>query len=209
MVNAALTVKTEPAAEPLSLATVKAHLRIDPADNTEDTLLTAIIKASREYCESKQRRAFCKTVYIGSLDCVPYEAYNGGIPFRLPIQPLKSITSIKIKQVEDDGTQTDITVPASQYETDLSRGLIRLRNNFYTTIYDKSKLPSFACFQVEFIAGADTAGDPVETIPARTLQAMLLIIGHWYEHREDASDGFKVETIPTAADALLQQGKVY
>ena len=71
-------------------------------------------------------------------------------------------------------------------------------------------MPSFSGLRIIYTAGLDTENETTpELIPARIIQSMLLIIGHWYEHREDATDGFEVKKIPMAADALLQQGKVY
>lgn len=38
--------------------------------------------------------------------------------------------------------------------------------------------------------------------------AMLLLIGHWYTHRETVTDGQAVE-VPFAVEALLQPHKIY
>lgn len=47
-----------------------------------------------------------------------------------------------------------------------------------------------------------------DTIPAETRQAVLLLVGHWYEHREAVSEGRLVEP-PYAVRALLEMGRVY
>jgi uncharacterized phage protein (predicted DNA packaging) len=39
-------------------------------------------------------------------------------------------------------------------------------------------------------------------------QAMLLLIGHWYEHREDVNIGNITTRIPMSAEALLWTGRV-
>jgi len=56
-----LTVLTAPAVEPLSLSEVKLHCRVDASD--EDTLLTALIVAAREYAEQLTGRAFITRTY--------------------------------------------------------------------------------------------------------------------------------------------------
>lgn len=49
-----------------------------------------------------------------------------------------------------------------------------------------------------------TTGYGVPTdVPAAIRQAMLLLIGHWYEHREAVSLGASAAALPMAVDALL------
>lgn len=51
-------VTSPPAAEPVTLDAVKAHLRINPGDTSEDTeILEPLISAAREYCELRTGRA--------------------------------------------------------------------------------------------------------------------------------------------------------
>jgi len=52
---------------------------------------------------------------------------------------------------------------------------------------------------VTFSAGYATAAD----VPAAIKQAMLLMVGFWYETREDATIGAAVHAIPLSADRLL------
>ena len=51
---------------------------------------------------------------------------------------------------------------------------------------------------VTFIAGETTAA----TVKKSWKQAMLLLIGHYYEHREEATDRL-LSKVPNAVDALL------
>ena len=48
----------------------------------------------------------------------------------------------------------------------------------------------------------------IGVVPQRSKQAMKLIIGHLYEHREEVSE-VKLERVPMAARALLDMNKVY
>lgn len=210
MQNFILTVKTAPTTEPVTLATVKKHLRLDEADTTEDALLENLIKAAREFCEAKQGRAYCLTDFTGTLDNVPFcEALSKAEVVKIPILPINKVNSVKI--IQTDGiTSTLFTVPASEYDVDKRRGLFKLNHRHRPSAYDTEKLSGFSGFIIDFTAGLDTENQTTpEIMPARTIQAMLLIIGHWFEHREDATDGFEVRTVPTAADALLQQERTY
>lgn len=52
-----------------------------------------------------------------------------------------------------------------------------------------------------------TVGYDSEDIPATVKQAILLLIGHWYQHREAADAGRN--EIPFGVGALLDMGRVY
>src|SRR5574337_601095 len=67
---ASLTVETPPAAEPVTLAQAKSFLRVEI--NTDDDLITSLIVAAREACETFTDRSFCIKGYRQSLDSFPY-----------------------------------------------------------------------------------------------------------------------------------------
>jgi len=48
----------------------------------------------------------------------------------------------------------------------------------------------------------------VNTIPQTIVQAMLMLIAHWYEHREAASE-LSIKNLPMAVDALLETEKIH
>jgi uncharacterized phiE125 gp8 family phage protein len=54
---------------------------------------------------------------------------------------------------------------------------------------------------VTYVAGYGPAGDDV---PAAIRHAMLLLIGHWYEHRESVVVGGNPVQVPLAVQALLR-----
>ncbi len=57
---------------------------------------------------------------------------------------------------------------------------------------------------VRFVAGYANAG----AVPQRIKQAMFLLIGHWYENRENSVVGTIVNKLPDAVDALLQSARL-
>jgi hypothetical protein len=71
-----------PLIEPVDLATVKLHLRIDTDD--EDTLITSLIAAAREDCEAFQNRAYINQTYELWLDSFPSKDY-----IEIPLPPLQ------------------------------------------------------------------------------------------------------------------------
>jgi uncharacterized phage protein (predicted DNA packaging) len=42
-----------------------------------------------------------------------------------------------------------------------------------------------------------------DPVPKAIEQAMLLLIGHWFEHREAVIDGWRPNTVPFTVDCLL------
>ena len=78
-----LTRETAPALEPVTLAEAKAHLRVDISD--DDDLITAIIKAAREYCEEYLDRTLVHTQWTMRMDAFPWE-------FKLPRPPMAPVS---------------------------------------------------------------------------------------------------------------------
>lgn len=185
-----LAITAEPAIEPISTVEAKKHLRVDFAD--DDTYIAALITAARRYCEKVQGRKYITQTLTYALDNIP----GVGTEITLPVLPIISFDSVTILQKNT----TAITVTASFYDTDLQGGKIVLNDDF-TTEYDADLLPIYNAFVITFKAGYGAAG---ANVLSEIKQAMLLIIGHLYEHREETSDGKEVKQIPLAAAALLQ-----
>ncbi|MGE5553301.1 MAG: head-tail connector protein [Betaproteobacteria bacterium] len=188
----ALVLITPPDVEPVTLQEAKAHLRIDGTE--EDALITALITAAREYCEACQSRAYLEQTWELVLDAFPKEAY-----IELPRPPLRSIVSVKY--IDKDGAET--TWDPTNYVVDTASQPGRLVLAYGKTWPAVTLRP--AGVRVQYKAGYGTAASAV---PARVRQAMLLLIGHWYEHRETVNIGNIVTEIPMAAEALLWQDRV-
>ena len=60
---------TAPAAEPLTLAEAKLHLRVD--DTADDALIGALITAARQHAEHDTRRALVTQTWKLALDASP------------------------------------------------------------------------------------------------------------------------------------------
>lgn len=101
------SVTVAPAAEPVSAAEAKAHLRI--ADTESDSLITSLIAAARQRVEEFTRRALVTQTRTAVWDCPP-----GGDELCLPGAPLASVTSVK--QYAPGGSAT--TVDAADYTVD-------------------------------------------------------------------------------------------
>ncbi len=188
----ALKLTTPPALEPVTLDEAKLHLRVDI--NYDDNLISGLIKSAREYCENFQNRAYYTQTLELTLDNFPSNNY-----IILPRPPLQSVTSIKYK--DSDGNET--TLDQSKYivDTDSEPGKVVLA-------YGES-WPSFTPYptgavKIQYVAGYDD----IASIPQMVKQAMLLLIGHWYENREATVAGTISREIEFAVHALLWPERV-
>ena len=62
--------------------------------------------------------------------------------------------------------------------------------------------------KVTYVAGSYGDGVTVDTCPASIEQAILLLVGHFYENRE-ASSALSLKNIPLGVDALLNPYRFY
>ena len=67
---ASLIIEKQPTAEPITLAQAKNFLRVSITD--DDELISALITAAREACETFTARSFCYKGYRQGLDSFPY-----------------------------------------------------------------------------------------------------------------------------------------
>lgn len=189
----ALKLVTAPATEPLTLTEAKTHLRVDGSD--DDTYITSLITVARKYCEGFQNRAYITQTYDLTLDAFPIN----NITLKPP--PIQSVTSIKYY----DTAGTEYTFDASNYivDTDSEPGRISLG---YLKTWPIITLQPINGVKIRFTAGY---GDAASSVPETVKQAMLLLIGHWYENREPVITGMSVSSeIEFTARALLSMDRV-
>lgn len=191
-----VNVKTAPTAEPLTLAETKVHLRVDSDITDQDTLISALIAAAREWAENHTRRSFVQRTLELRLDCFPGEIL-------LPRGPVVSVTSVKY--TDDSGTLQ--TVSASDYQTDLYSVPARICPVF-GTIWPVPGTGRLNAVVVEYEAGyAHSSGSPTDmadAVPSSIKSALKLMIGHWYENREAVSMANVIpQQVPLAVKHLL------
>ena len=178
---------TGPVIEPVTLAEAKAQCRVDISD--DDTLITTLIGDAREYCERIDWRAYLTQTYDLYLDEFPA---SGEI--RFPRPPLQSVTSVKY--TDENGVVA--TLASSTYIVDTISEPARLvlkSNQSWPTV----TLQQVNGVVVRFVAGWTQASD----VPRSIKRAMLLLIGHWYENREETTVGAVSRSIEFGVRALL------
>lgn len=190
-----IAVLTPPSSEPVSRSEAKAHLRVDSSD--DDTLIDALITAAREWVESYTGRALgLQTLQIS----MPWFLRR----IDLPRPPLRTVVSMTY--TDTDGAEQSLAV-GTYYRTvsdsDCQPAFLELLDN----VSLPSLYSSEVAVKIRFQAGYDTTGSPSDVVPKGLTQAMLLVIGDLYEHREARLDAETYDN-PTAR-ALLAPFKVY
>lgn len=190
-----IRVVTPPVAEPLSLSEAKDQIRVDQDFTDEDTYISTLITAAREYCEGRKNYALVEQTLDYWIDQFPCS----GIAIELPrATPLASIVSVLY--TDSDGTETEWD--ASNYRAVSGRTPGLLAPNYGV------EYPSFIpqngdAVKIRYVAGPP-ANSPAIPIPARYKLAMGLLVGHWYLNREATIIGFQHgEKMAIAVDDLL------
>lgn len=183
-----------PAVEPVTVAEMKRHLRVDIDD--DDGFIEGLIAAGRDYLEKVAWRAFITQTWRLSLDGWP-----AGDEIELPRPPLQSVTSIVYTDSDNNAT----TWAASNYivDTDSEPGRVVLA---YGASWPGVTLRPANPIQITYVAGY---GDDGSAVPVSYQQALKLLVGHWYENREATIAGTIAREIPLAVDSLLWLDRVF
>lgn len=182
----ALVLTAAPAAEPISVASAKAHLRIDADD--EDALIASLIAAARIFVERTLGLALITQGWSYFLDVWPRSTC-----VTLPISPVQAVGAVKLHDVAGGTTVLD----AESYAVDVVSAPARL--------VLKGAAPPVAtrelnAFEIAFTAGY---GDEAPDVPAPIRQALTLLVAHWFERREPVVLGVGAQEVPTTVAGLL------
>ena len=184
-----ISLVTAPTAEPVTLEEAKNHLRVDIT--ADDTLIESLILVARNVCEGINNHKFVTQTWDIFMDAFP-----GGNEFILPksLSPLASVTHIKY--TDEDSNQS--TFNSSNYAVDIysDPGRIKLMND---ANWPSDTLYEINAVEIRVVVGY---GDDAD-VPQEYKQAILLLLGHWYENREQVTVGEMAREIPMGVEALL------
>jgi len=182
-------IQTAPNAEPIDLEFTKNHLRVDTTD--DDTYIETLITVARRTAEQISNHKMITQTWDIKMDSFP-----GSTTIKLPksLSPLESVTHVKYTD-EDD---SESTFGSSNYVVDTysDPGRIKLSDN---TNWPSDTLTELNGVEIRVVVGY---GDP-DDVPMEMKQAILLIVGHLYENREDVTVGEVAREIPMGAVTLL------
>ena len=188
-----LKLVTPPAAEPVSVAELKAHMRVEISD--DDTLIGQYGKTARIWCEDFTRRQFVTATWRLTLEDFPW-----GDRIELPRPPLQSVTSLTY--VDDNGTTQTYDALSYRLITDEEPG-------YLLPVYN-GDWPSYRAdvdaIKVTYVAGYGLA----VAVPENLKTAIKLLTAHFYEHREPViGTGAVPQELPMSVKALLYPERVH
>lgn len=176
-----------PASEPLTLAEAKAYLRID--HDAEDGLVASLITAARATVEALTRRVLVTQSWRITRDAWPA---SGLIP--APVNPLRTLEAATV--IDAEGVAQ--TLPLSAFLLDTTRlpGLIRIDGG---AVQPPGR--PLAGIALDITAGHGAAAE----VPAPLIEAVRLVLGHFYEHRAETGPS---APFPAQLDALVAPFRV-
>lgn len=178
-----------PVIEPVTLAEAKVHCRVDVDE--DDTLLASLIAVAREHLErmSRPRVAMTAQRWLHVADEWPTSD-------TIELRPYPLLSVAEVRYTDDDGVETTIASTEYQVDTYSTPGRLRMLNG-----WPSATLAPLNGLQIEFMAGY---GEDVLSPPMALRQAVLLLVGHWYENRELAlTTGAIPKELPFAVRALF------
>lgn len=191
----ALTQIQEPSVEPVTLEEAKTHLRVDTT--ADDAYITALITAARQITEERTSRALITQTWDQIIDDFPM-----GSTIRLLKPNLQSVMDMYYT----DSSEQEHTVDPSIYDVDTNSVPGRIFLGF-AKIWPVVILRPAAAVRVRFTAGY---GDTADKVPQALKNAMLYLIGNWYDNRSiyEGKYRYAVKT-PETFDALIAPYKVW
>lgn len=186
-----LTVAVEPAAEPVTLAEAKLHLRVDTGDTSQDAVINALITGARQWAEEHTRRSFVRRTYTLKLD-------NWLPCIKLPRGKVSSVSSITY--IDTGGTSQ--TLGTDQYQVDSDSEPARIVPA-YGVVYPTIKSGQINGITITYLAGyaPDDSASPTDhagNVPDAIKSALKL----WVEAHYDRDPG-SMDRLLMAVKALL------
>jgi uncharacterized phiE125 gp8 family phage protein len=189
-----LRLVTPPAEEPVTLAQAKLHLRIITSlDQTEpsedDAYVSALITAARQAAENYLNRPIALATY---------ELRGDAFDVTLPVSPVAAVASVTF--VDAAGAVQTVDPAGYELAGTVDAPVLRVA---YGGSWPSGVRGQDDDVRVRFTAGWATA-DLLKPI----YQAILLLIGHLYENREDTT-ALNLSELPMGSRYLLTPYRIW
>jgi uncharacterized phiE125 gp8 family phage protein len=182
-----LVLTSGPGLEPITLAEAKAHLRVD--GTAEDALIQSLIITSRLHVEAALGLALITQSWSWFIDRWPK-----GHRLAMPLRPVQALADVRLWKA--DGSSE--ALPLAQLFLDGQAQPARIVWLGASPLLDPGRRANG--IEVAFTAGFGAAATDV---PATIRHALLLLVAHWYEHREPVEIGSGINAVPAMVAELL------
>ena len=206
----ALAVSVPAVSDPVTVAQVKQHSRID--HDGDDELLATYLSAATAMAEGYLSQALLTQTLVWTLTPGAVR-WNGRTwldrRIELPRAPVQSIVSVVMLDIRGNATAivaaalpASRTTPLIGWIADLSAEPLTLRIGRKTVLSGGQPLCAtpLESLTVTFVAGYDQPND----VPPEIRTALMMVTTHLYEHRGDDSGG----GMPMAAQWLLERRRL-
>lgn len=187
-----LVLVTSPATEPLETREALEHLRVE--EDADTMYVERLITAAREWVEMYLGRALVTQTWDLALDEFPEDEIE------LRKGRLASVTSITY--YDTAGAQQTLATSAYQVDDASVPGRVLPAPD---TTWPDTQVDRVNAVRVRFVAGYGGAA----AVPQAIKAAMLLLIGHLYERREQSIVGTIVAELPMGVPALLAPYQIH
>ena len=180
-----LVLKTGPATTAISIAEAKAFLRVDSDYDDDDAYITSLIGVATNVVEQFTRRRLITQTY---------NIYYDEFPPYMDLQVGNVASVTHVKYYDTDNTLQ--TLDTSEYDVDIRvkpGRIYQAEDGNFPNTYERAN-----SVEVEFIVGS-AASDVEDAIK----QAMYIVIGRYYENRQDVVMGTQVNELPLMVEHLL------
>ncbi|MCW2307895.1 head-tail connector protein [Rhodobium gokarnense] len=184
------TLISPPADEPVSLSEVKDHLRLD--EDADDALVESLIAAARAHVERVTNRRLMTQEWRLQFDAVRDDGR-----LDLAVSPVLSVDAVRV--YDRDGTPSVIDEDA--YEADIVS--VPARIAFAEGLPRPGR--RLGGIEVDVTAGYGAAATEV---PAPLRHAVKMLVAHWYEQRQAATDDAAMVMVPLGFSALVAPYRV-
>jgi uncharacterized phiE125 gp8 family phage protein len=178
----AMVLVTPPSGPAVTLAEAKASLR--NLSNDEDELIEGLIAAAQSHLERLLGIVMVSSTWSWNADAFDTE-------MELPVTTTE-IASV----IWSDAAGLPTTIVDTDYSL-MTDGVGNSSIRFLSTFAEPTGLGEFGAVQVTFTAGVE----PKDVDPALK-QAIKLLVGHWFNHREAVGEG-GFEELPLSVRALI------
>lgn len=183
----ALQLLEAPTTTPVVLAEVKDQLRVEHPD--DDVLISRLIKVAVAYTDAQGAlgHAMIQQKWGQWVHSVPPQSV------RLTVGPVSSVTAVKYYDeagVLQTDTLSNYEITGTPFTTQIGP-----KDGFnWPVTQDRSD-----AIRIEYVAGYGTSPSD---LPETLRHAMMLLIGHWYDNRENTMMD-ELSNIPYGFDMLL------